>query len=185
VAWPIYVFRRISAYLDTVHHADFALLVLRVSLGLMLMAHGANKVKGGLDNAGRWFSSMGMRHGGVQARLAALVELGCGALLVLGLLTPFAAAGVIGVMLVAGIVAHRQNGFFVFRPGQGWEYVYIIAVAAFAIGAIGAGDWSIDHAIGIDVDNWWGALVAGLLGIGSGVATLAVFWRPPVKAASS
>ena len=71
-----------------------------------------------------------------------------------------------------------------FRPGQGWEYVYIIAVAAFAVGAIGAGDWSIDHAIGLDVDNWWGALVAGLLGIGSGAATLAVFWRPPVKAAS-
>ena len=65
-----------------------------------------------------------------------------------------------------------------FRPGQGWEYVSIIAVAAFAVGAIGAGDWSIDHAIGIDVENWWGALVAGLLGIGSGVATLAVFWRP-------
>jgi putative oxidoreductase len=168
-----------------VHHADLGLLVLRVSLGLMLMAHGANKVKGGLDNAGRWFSSMGMRYGGVQARLAALTELGCGALLVVGLLTPFAAAGVIGVMLVAGIVAHRQNGFFVFRPGQGWEYVYIIAAAAFAVGAIGAGDWSIDHAIGIDVDNWWGALVAGLLGIGSGVVTLAVFWRRPVKAASS
>jgi putative oxidoreductase len=184
VTWAIYVFRRISDYLGAVHHADFALLVLRVSLGLMLMAHGANKVKGGLDNAGRWFSSMGMRHGGMQARLAAATELGSGALLALGFLTPFAAAGVIGVMLVAGIVAHRQNGFFVFRPGQGWEYVYIIAVAAFAIGAIGAGEWSIDYAIGLDVDNWWGALVAGLLGIGSGVATLAVFWRPPVKAAS-
>ncbi len=167
------------------HHADFALLVLRASLGLMLMAHGANKVKGGLDNAGRWFSSMGMRNGGMQARLAAATELGCGALLVLGLITPFAAAGVIGVMLVAGIVAHRQNGFFVFRPGQGWEYVYIIAVAAFAVGAIGPGEWSIDHAIGLDVENWWGALVAGLLGVGSGVATLVVFWRPPVKAASS
>ena len=71
-------FCRISGYLDAVHHADFALLVLRVSLGLMLMAHGANKVKGGLDNAGRWFSSMGMRHGGLQARLAAATEIGCG-----------------------------------------------------------------------------------------------------------
>ena len=166
-------------------HVDFALLVLRAALGLMLMAHGANKVKGGLDNAGKWFSSMGMHRGGLQARLAAATELGCGLLLVLGLLTPFAAAGVIGVMTVAGIVAHRNNGFFVFRPGQGWEYVAIIAVAAFAVGTIGPGEWSIDHAIGIDVDNWWGALVAGLLGIGSGVATLAVFWRPPVKAASS
>src|SRR5262245_31980016 len=107
-----------------VHHVDLALLVLRVSLGLMLVAHGTNKVKGGLDNAGRWFSSMGMRNGGFQARLAAATEITAGLLLALGLLTPFAAAGAIGVMLVAGIVAHRHNGFFVFRPGQGWEYVF-------------------------------------------------------------
>ena len=165
-------------------HVDFALLVLRAALGLMLMAHGANKVKGGLDNAGKWFSSMGMQRGGLQARLAAATELGCGLLLVLGLLTPFAAAGVIGVMTVAGIVAHRNNGFFVFRPGQGWEYVAIIAVAAFAVGTIGPGEWSIDHAIGIDIENWWGALVAALLGLNSATAVLAVFWRPPVKVAS-
>jgi putative oxidoreductase len=93
----------------------------------MLMAHGANKVKGGRDNAGRWFSSMGMRHGGVQARLAALTELGCGALLVLGLLTPFAAAGVIGVMAVAGWVAHRKNGYLIIN--EGWEFVLSIALA--------------------------------------------------------
>jgi putative oxidoreductase len=164
-----------------VHQVDFALLVLRVALGLMLMAHGANKVKGGLDNAGRWFSSMGMKRGALQGRLAAATELVCGAFLVIGFLTPFAAAGVIGVMVVAGVVAHRNNGFFVFRPGQGWEYVMIIAVAAFALGAIGAGDWSIDHAIGLDVDNWWGAIVAAVLGLGSGALILAAFWRPPVK----
>ena len=56
-------------------------------------------------------------------------------------------------MLVAGITAHRKNGFFIFRPGQGWEYVMILAVAAFAVGAIGAGEWSIDHALGWDVDG--------------------------------
>jgi putative oxidoreductase len=170
------------AYLLVVDHVNFALLVLRVSLGLMLAAHGVNKIKGGLDNAGRWFSSMGMRNGALQARLASATEISCGLLLALGLMTPFAAAGVIGVMLVAGIVAHRQNGFFVFRPGQGWEYVFIIAVTAFALGTIGPGEWSIDHAIGIDIDNWWGALVAGLLGVGSAVVILATFWRPPVPA---
>ncbi len=166
------------------HQVDFALLVLRVALGLTLAAHGANKLKGGLDNAGKWFSSMGMRQGGMQARLAAATELGCGVLLVLGLLTPFAAAGVIGVMTVAGVVAHRNNGFFVFRPGQGWEYVAFLAVAAFAIGTMGAGEWSVDHAIGIDVENWWGAIVSAVLGLGSAAALLAVFWRPPVKVAS-
>jgi putative oxidoreductase len=167
-----------------VHHADFALLVLRVALGLTLAAHGVNKVKGGLDNAGKWFSSMGMRQGALQARMAAATEIGCGLLLVLGLLTPFAAGGVIGIMIVAGIVAHRNNGFFVFRPGQGWEYVAVIAVAAFALGTIGPGDWSLDHAIGIDIENWWGAIVSAVLGIGSAAALLAVYWRPPVKASS-
>ena len=160
------------------HHVDFGLLVLRASLGLMLMAHGANKVKGGLDNAGNWFASMGLKPGWFHGRLAAFSELTGGALLVLGLLTPVAAAIVIGVMVVAGITAHRHNGFFVFRPGQGWEYVAIIALAAFAVGTIGAGEWSIDHAIGLDVDGWWGAIVSGVLGLAGAAATLAIFWRP-------
>ena len=160
------------------HHVDFALLVLRVSLGLMLIAHGTNKIKGGIDNACRWFASMGLRPGWFHGRLAAASELVGGAMLVLGLLTPLAAAIVIGVMLVAGVTAHRNNGFFIFRPGQGWEYVAMIAVTAFAVGTIGAGDWSLDHAIGIDVDGWWGAIVAGVLGVGGGLATLALFWRP-------
>ena len=37
-------------------------------------------------------------------------------------------------MVVAGITAHRKNGFFIFRPGQGWEYVMNLAIAAFAVG---------------------------------------------------
>jgi putative oxidoreductase len=167
------------------HHVDLALLMLRVSLGLMLVAHGSNKVKGGLDNAGHWFASMGLKPGWLHGRLAAASEITGGLLLAIGFLTPFAAAMVIGVMTVAGITAHRNNGFFVFRPGQGWEYVYIVAVAAFAVGSIGAGDWSVDHAVGIEVDGWWGALVAALLGLGSAAATLALFWRPePAKTSS-
>src|SRR5262249_12668865 len=82
---------------NAMHHVDFGLLVLRASLGLMLMAHGANKVKGGLDNAGNWFASMGLKPGWFHGRLAAFSELTGGALLVLGLLTPVAAAIVIGV----------------------------------------------------------------------------------------
>src|SRR5262245_21778508 len=160
------------------HHVDFALLVLRVSLGLMLIAHGANKIKGGIENACNWFASMGLRPGWFHGRLAAASELTGGALLVLGLFTPIAAAIVIAIMIVAGITAHRNNGFFIFRPNQGWEYVFIIAAAAFAIGTIGAGDWSLDHAIGIDVDGWWGAVVSGVLGVAGGVLTLALFWRP-------
>ena len=88
-------------------------------------------------------------------------------------------------MLVAGITAHRKNGFFIFRPGQGWEYVMVLAVAAFAVGAIGAGAWSIDAALGWDVDGWWGAIVAAAGGLAGGALFLAAFYRPePAKASA-
>ena len=59
-------------------------------------------------------------------------------LLLLGLLTPLAAAGVLGTMLVALVTAHLKNGFFIFRPGQGYEYVLMICVVAVALAGMGA-----------------------------------------------
>ena len=116
-------------------HVDLGLLVLRVGVGVTMFLHGWNKVFGGgkLAGTGRWFESMGMKPGWLHARLAAATELGAGLLFALGLLTPLAAAGIIALMVVAGITAHRKNGFFIFRPGQGWEYVMILAIAAFAV----------------------------------------------------
>ncbi len=87
-------------------------------------------------------------------------------------------------MVVAGITAHRKNGFFIFRPGQGWEYVMILAIAAFAVAAIGAGEWSIDHALDLDVESWWGAGIALVGGVGGGLLFLAVCWRPPREPAT-
>ena len=69
-----------------------------------------------------------MKPGPLHAWLASLTEVGAGAMLVLGLLTPLACAGVIGVMLVALITNHRKNGFFIFRPGEGYEYVLTLTV---------------------------------------------------------
>lgn len=116
-----------------------------------------------------------------QARLAATTEIGAGSLLALGLATPLAAAGFIGLMIVAIVVAHRHNGFFVFRPGQGWEYCASIAVTAFTIGTIGAGKYSIDHLLHKDVSGWTGALIAGVLGIGGAITQLALSYRPAKK----
>jgi putative oxidoreductase len=163
-----------------VHHVDLGLLVLRVVLGVTIILHGWNHIFGGgkLEGTARWFESMGMKPGWFHARMASFTELAAGALFALGLLTPFAAAGIIGLMVVAGITAHRRNGFFIFKPGQGWEYVLNLAVAAFAVGAIGAGEWSIDHAIDLDVEGWWGAIVAGVGGVVGGALFLAAFWRP-------
>ncbi|MET0460042.1 MAG: DoxX family protein [Ilumatobacteraceae bacterium] len=162
---------------------DLALLVLRVVFGLFLAAHGYNKVFGGgkLAGTGRWFGSLGMKWPQVQARLAAGTEIGAGVLFALGLLTPFAAAGMIAVMVVATWAAHRNNGFFIFRDGQGWEYTVSIAVVAWAVATIGPGEASIDHAVGLDWtawDGWIGCVIALVLGVGGGVAQLAICHRP-------
>ena len=165
------------------NHTDVALLVVRVFFGLSLAYHGYNKVfgPGGLEGTARWFGSIGMKWPTWQARIAAATEIGSGLMLAVGLATPLAAAGFIGIMLVAIVVAHWANGFFVFKPGQGWEYCASIAVVAWVIATIGAGKYSIDHAIDKDVQNWTGALIAGVLGIGGAISQLAVSYRPTKK----
>ncbi|HLJ07610.1 MAG TPA: DoxX family protein, partial [Acidimicrobiia bacterium] len=87
---------------------DLVLLVLRVSTGAVFLAHGINHIFGGGKIAGTagWFESLGMRPGWLHAWTASLTEIGAGGLLVLGLFTPVAAAGVIGVMLVAWVTNH-------------------------------------------------------------------------------
>jgi putative oxidoreductase len=107
--------------------------------------------------------------------------MGAGMMFAAGLLTPLAAAGLIGLMVVAIYTTHLRNGFFIFRPGQGWEYCASIAVAAFGVGAIGAGRWSLDEALDLHMTGWTGAVVAGALGVGGAVAQLAVCYRPPAK----
>lgn len=166
-------------------HINFALLVLRLVFGLFLAAHGYNKVfgGGGLTGTAGWFGSIGMKWPALQARLAAGTEMGAGVMLAAGLLTPLAAAGVVGVMVVAGYVAHRHH-FFVFN--QGWEYTATVAVGAWGIAALGPGEISLDHALGLDWtawNGWIGAVIAAVLGIAGAVAQLAICYRPQPAAA--
>lgn len=100
---------------------DVGLLVLRLAAGGVFLAHGYNHIFGGgkIAGTGRWFESLGMRPGWLHAWTASLTEIGAGALLILGLLTPLAGGAVIGVMVVAWITNHLKNGFFIFRPGEG------------------------------------------------------------------
>lgn len=159
-----------------------AALLLRVILGATLVAHGYNHVWRGAGLAGtaRWFESIGIRPGRVHAVLASVTELLGGAMLVLGLLTPLAAAASIGTMVVAFVANHRKNGFFIFRPGEGYEYVLMIIVVSLAIAALGGGVISVDAAIGLQ--DRLGGLPGVVLGGGAGVAgaalVLGVSWRP-------
>ena len=145
-----------------------------------MLAHGVNHVRPNIAGTAGWFGSMGMRPPKLHAWLASITEIGCGLLLLVGLLTPFAAAGVVGVMFVAWAINHRGNGFFIFRPGEGWEYVMTLGIAGLAIGALGPGSWSLDDAFDLrnDLSGTTGLLIAAVGGIGGAVTLLAVFWRP-------
>lgn len=160
---------------------DLAALLLRLVLGGTLLAHGGNHAFGGgrLPGTAGWFASLGMRPARLHALLATATEIGAGVLLLLGLLTPLAAAAAIGTMLVALVTAHRRNGFFIFRPGQGYEYVLMIIVAA-ALGALGGGGWSVDALLDLDGDlaGGRGLAIAAGIGLGSGALLLAACWRP-------
>jgi putative oxidoreductase len=166
---------------------DLSVLVLRVALGVVFLAHGVNHVFRGGKIAGtaRWFESLGMKPGVLHAWLASLTELASGALLLVGFLTPLAGAGVVGTMVVAWITNHLKNGYFIFRPGEGYEYVLFITFAALAMAALGGGGWSIDRVL-VDHDvagcnwlyGWHGLVVAGVAGGGGAALLLATCWRP-------
>jgi len=162
-----------------------ALLLVRVVIGVTMMAHGYNHWRGGgkIAGTGRWFSGLGLRYGVLQAWMSVVTELGAGLLLVAGLFTPLACAAVISVMLVAGLLAHRKNGFFVFKDG--YEYVLMIAVACLALATLGPGRFSLDNAFGIEITGWAGGGIAlGVAVVATG-GLLATFYRPQPRAAEA
>lgn len=156
---------------------DASLFILRLVAGLTFLAHGINHARN-LEGTARWFAKIGFKAAPLQARLSTVVEIGAGVLLVIGLLTPLAAAALVATMVVAGMSVHRFNGFFVFRPGEGVEYVNVLGWVGFVIAWLGAGQYSLDHVIGLTWDPWIG-LACGVGGILAGLGQLALFWRKP------
>lgn len=126
---------------------EIGLLLLRLTIGLTLAAHGAQKLFGwfggpGLDGAGQGLAALGFHPGRRHALTAGLVETGGGLLLALGLFTPVAAAIVFSVMLVAGVSAHLKQGFFITKGG--YEYALVLGVAGLAVAFTGPGVLSLD-----------------------------------------
>jgi putative oxidoreductase len=159
---------------------DTAMLVLRVWMGIVMLAHGINHART-QEGTARWFEKVGFKSPELNARLSAGNEIAIGLALIAGLLTTVAAAGLVATMLVAFWAIHRFAGFFVFhRPDEGYEYVATLVVAALVLAILGPGAVSIDAAIGI-ADDLAGAVGAGIIGLGllAGAGQLAVFWRKP------
>lgn len=164
------------------------LLIVRIAIGIVMLAHGYNHIWGGgkIKGTAGWFESLGMRPGILHAWLASITELAVGVMLIFGFLTPLACAGVMGVMLVALITNHLKNGFFIFRPGEGYEYVLTLLLVSLGLAGVGAGEWSIDWQITGSAYQWLfglkGLAVAAVAGLGGGALLLAVYWRPQKKA---
>jgi putative oxidoreductase len=162
---------------------DAAVLLLRLVFGVIFALHGVNKFRSGIDATSRWFESIGMRQPRFQARAAASGEIAAGLLLAIGLLTPFAAAAIVGIMIVATWAAHRSNGLFIFNDG--WEYTVSIITVVLAIAIFGPGRFSLDEllssSIGWSIPPWGRGAIAVGLGAFAGVSQLLVFYRPTAK----
>ena len=165
---------------------ELALLGLRVVVGLGFAAHGAQKLFGifggyGIAGTAGFFDQIGLRPGKVHAWGAGLAELGGGLAIALGLLTPFAAAALIGVMTAAVLTVHLRNGFFVAE--NGFEYNLVLVAALFALAGIGAGEWSLDAVLNLDLNGAGWALAALAAGLGGGMAAVAAGRRVPAQPA--
>jgi putative oxidoreductase len=145
-----------AATLDAVlaTYPSWSLLVVRLGLGVVFFAHGAQKVLGwfggqGLGSTIKMFRGMGVPP--AAAALAAFIELlgGCG--LITGLLARPAAIGIMINMLVAIAKVHGKHGFFlnlgVPGKGPGFEFNFALLAMALAILVGGAGIFSLDRAI--------------------------------------
>jgi len=160
------------------HRTDGAALLLRLTIGPMLVAHGYNKVfgPGGLEGTTRWFDALGLQPAKVHARLAAATEMGAGSLLSLGAASPLPAAAVVGLMTTAARTDHKGKGLFVFKGG--WEYTAVIGGVAAVIAALGPGRYSIDGIRGRQRRGIGWALAAVAFGAASSTALLASSYHP-------
>lgn len=130
----------------TARQVDLALLILRVALATVFIAHGGQKLfVMGLAGVTAGFTQMGVPMPAVTAPLVALVEFGGGIALVLGLLTRLAALGIAIDMLGAMFLVHLKNGFFL---PTGYEFALLLCLLAVVLIVTGAGSYSLDARIG-------------------------------------
>ncbi len=130
------------------HTYDLGLALLRLAVGLTMAAHGSQKLfgwfgGGGLDGTGRFFAMSGYPAGKAMAAVAGLSETLGGLGLAVGLLTPLAAAAVVGTLINA--IAVKWGGGF-FAP-KGIEYELLLALSATALALTGPGRYALDRLV--------------------------------------
>jgi len=165
---------------------SIGLLVARVVIGLIMAAHGAQKLLGwfggyGLRGTGEFFVQLGFQPGPAFAAAASISEIVSGLLVALGFLGPIGPALMISVMVVAAMTVHWEHGLF--AANNGIELPLLYGAAAFGLALTGFGEYSVDALLGV-AGRWsapftWIVLV---LGIAGGFVNLALRRRPAIEA---
>jgi putative oxidoreductase len=152
------------------------LLLARLVLGALMVAHGGQKLFGwlggyGIAGTAGFFEQLGFRPGRLFVITASAAELAGGILMALGLLGPVGPALVLSVMIVAAVSVHWKNGLFAGTSGIEVPLLYSAGVVALAL--IGPGPLSLDAVLGID-QTWTPALKTAALaaGVVGGVVNL-------------
>jgi putative oxidoreductase len=138
-------------------------LALRLPLGIIFMAHGAQKLFGwfggyGLEGTGQWLASIGLAPGYLMALLAGSGEFFGGLAILLGLLTRPAAAVLAFTMAVAILSVHIGNGLFM--SNNGYEFGLALLAGSVALALLGGGRWSLDRVLVADRPQAAGRTVA-------------------------
>jgi putative oxidoreductase len=129
-------------------NAGLGALILRMPIGLILAAHGSQKLFGwfggyGLEGTGQFMASIGLNPGFLMAMLSGSAEFFGGVCLMLGLLTRPAAVVTALTMLVALFWVHWGKGFFM--DSHGIEYALALLSATSALALLGGGSYSLDN----------------------------------------
>jgi putative oxidoreductase len=158
-----------SEYVSDLQTLSIGILIARLSFGLLMAAHGAQKLFGwfggyGLHNTGEFMVQLGFRPGRAFAAAAGLGEITGGILVALGFLGPIGPALMVSVMIVAMITVHWRNGIFAANNGVELPLLYFVGAIVFALA--GYGVYSLDAWLGL-AGRWpetltWIVLVAAI-----------------------
>ncbi len=157
-----------NAYNGELQLVSVGLLVIRLVVGLVMAAHGAQKLFGwfggyGLNKTGEFFVQLGFWPGRAFAAAASLAEVTSGVLVALGFLGPIGPALMISVMIVAAIRVHWKNGLF--AANSGIEIPLLYSSGAIGLALTGFGRYSVDALLGI-ADRWTPSITLVVLAIG-------------------
>jgi putative oxidoreductase len=130
--------------------AGYSALALRIPVGIIFMAHGAQKLFGwfggyGLEGTGQWMASIGLGPGILMAFLAGSAEFFGGLFILLGLLTRPASIALAFTMLVAIFSVHFENGLFM--SNNGYEFGLALMAASVSLALSGSGKAAVDQFI--------------------------------------